>query len=52
VTLNGVIEAELLKDALSTRPWWWFWNNVCWWQWLGTLTFKLSYIKCSDEWCM
>ena len=41
---------ELLKDVLSTRDE----SEILFadGSWLGTLTFKLSYIKCSDESCM
>jgi len=42
----------LLGKCGVFNSWWWIWDNVCWWQWLGTPTFKLSYIKCSDVSCM
>ena len=45
-------EAELLKDVLSTRD---DKSEIMFADgsaWLETLTFKLSYIKCSDESCM
>jgi len=32
----------MLLPRCSFYSWWWIWDNVCWWQWLGTLTFKLS----------